>query len=429
MSRPRRPSWSRSARPTSFLSSHRRSSPLATTNRASCRCRALPHYRPETIRPPPPAPGAPSAGPLSASSGSPPGPPRPSAGARGAGTHPQIGPAGFGSPVSALRRAKDRNRPAPLPPPQALPPVSAALRGHAPVRRTPSSNRALIPYLRRSTVLPAAPSVSALRADGDRPGLRVVRGNPAPIASFHGSSVGALRTTPAHPDDVNNGPPPDALRRGDKVPPRDLAAMHDDVNTIVGYLQQQILPESDERAILAIIRGWANRDDTPGEGSRYLDAFLLQLKMRSYTRRTARSGWIEQHSLVFDDLWSELEDDRLEDFKGLLARANARGRGCGSSQSMVGSPTGFGYQTYAAVQVLDRGKGPQRQRRPVGAYSGPRDAPWRAGGPQVPQRRNPSWHGRLRRKVDGRGRSAALPRLRLGDPISGTRTRRPRVRR
>ena len=199
--------------------------------------------------------------------------------------------------------------------------MSAALRGHAPVRRTPSSHRALIPYLRRSTVLPAAPSVSALGADGDRPGLGVVRGNPAPIRVVPRALRRSAEDDTAHPDDVDNGPPPDALRRGDKVRPRDLAAMHDDVNTIVGFLQQQILPESDERAILAIIRGWANRDDTPGEGSRYLDAFLLQLRMRSYTRRTARSGWIEQHSMVFDDLWSELEDDRLEDFKGLLARS------------------------------------------------------------------------------------------------------------
>lgn len=157
--------------------------------------------------------------------------------------------------------------------------------------------------------------------------LRQFRGRPAqpaPTASARPVAP-VLRRAPgeAPPESgkTRNGPPADALRRGDKLPPRDLAAMREDVNTIVGYLQQQILPESDERSILTIIRGWANRDDTPGEGSRYLDAFLLQLKTRGYTRRTARSGWVEQHSLVFDDLWSELEDDRLEEFKSLLARS------------------------------------------------------------------------------------------------------------
>ncbi|HSQ05315.1 MAG TPA: hypothetical protein VLN59_14825, partial [Burkholderiales bacterium] len=54
------------------------------------------------------------------------------------------------------------------------------------------------------------------------------------------------------------------------------AQMKADIDTIVAYLRQQILWESDERKILAIVRRWADEDRklTPGIGTPYIDQFL-----------------------------------------------------------------------------------------------------------------------------------------------------------
>ncbi len=108
------------------------------------------------------------------------------------------------------------------------------------------------------------------------------------------------------------------------------AAMRADVDRIVAILQQQVIPAADERLVLDYVKNWADWDDQfrpiyHYQGTPYLDRFLLMLKTRDYKRRTARLMWVEQHALVYDDLWHEIEGDRLEQFKQIVARSRTQG--------------------------------------------------------------------------------------------------------
>ena len=134
-----------------------------------------------------------------------------------------------------------------------------------------------------------------------------------------------------------DGPLPPAISSGM------LAIMRSDVDRIAAILKQQMILEADERAILAIVAKWAGADEhyraiSGYEGTDYLDRFLVQLKMQTYTRSTARSLWVEQTGLVFDDLWHELEGERLGEFRALLARSR---RESTSGPTMERAPSAF----------------------------------------------------------------------------------------
>lgn len=104
-----------------------------------------------------------------------------------------------------------------------------------------------------------------------------------------------------------------------------------DVEYIAGKLKEQILTDREEQEIVDIIKKWAildfqQQDDRIGnQGSPYLDRFLLLLKLKNLSRRTARSGWIEQHAIAYDLLWHELQDERLEQFKSLVSLSKQQG--------------------------------------------------------------------------------------------------------
>jgi len=94
-----------------------------------------------------------------------------------------------------------------------------------------------------------------------------------------------------------------------------------DIDVIVSYFRKQILLESDEHKIIALIRNWAAADRMLGldAGTPHMDQFLFYTKVRGYKRSTGRSGFIEQSELLYNDLFHELEDDRLEEFKALAS--------------------------------------------------------------------------------------------------------------
>lgn len=99
------------------------------------------------------------------------------------------------------------------------------------------------------------------------------------------------------------------------ITPAVEAQMRADVEQIVALLRQQWMNNTDERVAVSYLRKWDR------QGPAFLDRFVLLLQMRSFARRRARNAWIEQHALVYDDLWRDLEGDRLEEFKALVAKS------------------------------------------------------------------------------------------------------------
>ncbi len=151
-----------------------------------------------------------------------------------------------------------------------------------------------------------------------------------PGASVYSQSLSIQRQVAA---------PDTAVQRGPTIGPEIEEMMRADVERIVARLRQQVLTASGEQEIVGIVEKWAELDTRYGDrtgytGTAYLDRFLLLLKTRAYTRRTARSAWVQRYALVFDDLWYELEDERLQQFKALVSRSQRQGaQGPGSAQS------------------------------------------------------------------------------------------------
>lgn len=107
-------------------------------------------------------------------------------------------------------------------------------------------------------------------------------------------------------------------------------SMRGDVDAIVSMLQEQYLNAGEEQHIVDLVEGWSKLDDehratTGYAGTDYLDKFVFYLKTRGYDRRTARSGWITQHPIVYDDLWRELGGARLERFRAIVAKSRKEG--------------------------------------------------------------------------------------------------------
>ena len=125
---------------------------------------------------------------------------------------------------------------------------------------------------------------------------------------------------------------PKAAHAGPAIGPEIDGSMRGDVDAIVSMLQEQYLATAEEQHIVDLVEGWSKLDDdyratTGYTGTDNLDKFLFYLKTRGYDRRTARSGWIKQHPLVYDDLWRELGGARLERFRAIVAKSKNQGTG------------------------------------------------------------------------------------------------------
>ncbi len=126
-------------------------------------------------------------------------------------------------------------------------------------------------------------------------------------------------------------PPPRAViarsKNDDLQPVADEETMMKaDVDQIVGLLKQQWMSDADERLALSLVERWAAADMEMHRHfpdyvqTKRLDRFLYLLKVRTFSRHTARTGWLaEEWSSAYDLLWHELEDDRLERFKLLVS--------------------------------------------------------------------------------------------------------------
>lgn len=102
--------------------------------------------------------------------------------------------------------------------------------------------------------------------------------------------------------------------------------MKNDINKIVDILGEWVIDGGDENAILSYIKKWDNLDEQTNKqygtnDTSFLDTFLFQLEMRGFWKGTARTAWIDFYTSVFDDLFRELEDERLVEFKRLLSKS------------------------------------------------------------------------------------------------------------
>jgi uncharacterized protein DUF4157 len=115
---------------------------------------------------------------------------------------------------------------------------------------------------------------------------------------------------------------PTTTAASNPVTVEDEAAMHADVERIVARLRQQVLYAGEEWEIVNLLKKWYALDVALGQHETpHLDRILLFTKTRAYTRRTIRSAWVEQWALVYDDLWYEVENERLDAFKGIVAQS------------------------------------------------------------------------------------------------------------
>lgn len=109
------------------------------------------------------------------------------------------------------------------------------------------------------------------------------------------------------------------------------ARVEEDVEKIVALLRQQVLWAGEEAEIAAIVERYADDDlmasARAGEplGTPGLDELILKLKLRAFTRATARSGFMDTTVNAWDTLWYELSDDRLERFKRAVAKSREHG--------------------------------------------------------------------------------------------------------
>jgi hypothetical protein len=110
--------------------------------------------------------------------------------------------------------------------------------------------------------------------------------------------------------------------------PEDVAAMREDVDFIVAKLGEELLTASEEAQIVARLNRWDRLDEQhiagSAQGTPYVDKILLLLKTRSFPRATLSSMWQDQYVNAFDELWRELEDDRLISFSAIVARSQGQ---------------------------------------------------------------------------------------------------------
>jgi hypothetical protein len=133
-----------------------------------------------------------------------------------------------------------------------------------------------------------------------------------------------------------------------------LAQMHADADFIVARLKQQVLAAEEEQSCVDRVRAWADWDRSftagGGQGSPFLDRFLTILRTRTFSRATARmlfglagDEWLN----AYDGLFYELEDDRLAQFKAIVAASGKGTAGPETQQTQsvygyVGKRVGLG---------------------------------------------------------------------------------------
>ena len=136
-----------------------------------------------------------------------------------------------------------------------------------------------------------------------------------------------LRTTaPSEPDASTADrvqPPAPNIGPGSRI------VIEGDVGRIVSTLQSQWLTAEDEREIVEIIAKWSRADDeweakTSYQGTDHLDLLLLLLKTRAYTRKTVRTAWVDHTSSPVDDLYHDLEGDRLAAFAAIVSKSKTQ---------------------------------------------------------------------------------------------------------
>lgn len=178
---------------------------------------------------------------------------------------------------------------------------------------------------------PGAARVAGLRIDPSEQAERDADAAAGSVAAGRAPAVPVIAGTPGAPAVQRQvvGARGQARERRAEIAPEVVQEMKQDVERIVGRLRQQVLLSSQEWEIVGLVRKWAAADasdrERTGHGrTDHLDRFLAELKRRVYSRSTARSGWVEQWATAYDDLWHELEDERLEAFKELVGTSRAQ---------------------------------------------------------------------------------------------------------
>src|SRR5207245_7203179 len=108
--------------------------------------------------------------------------------------------------------------------------------------------------------------------------------------------------------------------------------MRGDVESIVARLKQQVVTAAEEQELVDRVQAWASWDQSytasGQQGTPFLDRFLGLLKQRTFSRSTARmlfglAG--EEWMNAYDGLFYELEDQRLDQFRALVAKSRKPG--------------------------------------------------------------------------------------------------------
>lgn len=174
----------------------------------------------------------------------------------------------------------------------------------------------LVGYLAAAADEPRAEVVNDMqRTVGNRAVTRMLMGHTARSAVARAPSARAPTTGPGPPGSQHEG-----------ITPEEEEQMRGDVDFIVSKLREELLTAGEEQQILDRIDHWDMADhralvDQGQPGTPHIDRLLYLLKTRVFTRSTASSFWIEQHANAFDELWRELEDDRLSAFSAIVARS------------------------------------------------------------------------------------------------------------
>jgi hypothetical protein len=184
----------------------------------------------------------------------------------------------------------------------------------------PDGARAEVPaVLRRSAADGPAAAVPVTRTSLEvlRRSAAVTVGGAGPASPVTGSDT---ESTPTGTADAGLATP--------RINPDAAAQMRQDVETIVGFLRDG-MNNTQQRLVVSIARKWADRDtggaaDPAGSSARqrfpHLAKFMVLLQMRSYSRG---SWWRDAYGIAYDDLFSELKDDRLTEFTALAEKCDA----------------------------------------------------------------------------------------------------------
>ena len=134
--------------------------------------------------------------------------------------------------------------------------------------------------------------------------------------------------------------------------------LHEDVAQIVEYLRMQMLDAVWEKRIVDIIKNWRDNDRLHGAaGTPMFDHGLFLLKTTVFTRRTARTLWIETYVNAYDTLWAELEDERLDEFKSIIGESKQGTEGPESENENyakdLAKQEGMGF--FAAAMAMGKG--------------------------------------------------------------------------